>query len=316
MVNSGTEACMSAVRLARGFTGRDKIVKFEGCYHGHSDAFLIKAGSGAATFGNPNSPGVTKGTAKDTLLAQYNNLEAVKALFEQNPDEIAAIIVEPIAGNMGCIVPQKGFLEGLRQICDENGALLIFDEVMTGFRQAMGGAQEKLNINADIVTFGKVIGGGFPVGAFAARKEIMNHLAPLGPVYQAGTLSGNPIAMRAGFTTLNLINSDRALFDRIEKTTETLDVEISKILAEKGIASHTNRLGSMFSVFFTEDKNINNFDDVATKCNHEAFNKFFHHLLTNEVYIAPSGYETWFISDAIKDNEINKTLDAVRSFEL
>jgi len=316
MVNSGTEACMSAVRLARGFTGRDKIVKFEGCYHGHSDAFLIKAGSGAATFGNPNSPGVTQGTAKDTLLALYNNLESVKTLFEQNPGEIAAIIVEPIAGNMGCIVPQKGFLEGLRTICDENGALLIFDEVMTGFRQAMGGAQEKLNIKADIVTFGKVIGGGFPVGAFAARKEIMNHLAPLGPVYQAGTLSGNPIAMRAGFTTLNLINNDRALFDRIEKTTEILDIEISKILNEKGIANHTNRLGSMFSVFFTETKEINNFDDVATKCNHEAFNKFFHHLLANEVYIAPSGYETWFISDAIKDNEINKTLEAVRSFEL
>ena len=222
MVNSGTEACMSAVRLARGYTGKDKIVKFEGCYHGHSDSFLIKAGSGAATFGNPNSPGVTQGTAKDTLLALYNNLESVKTLFEQNPGEIAAIIVEPIAGNMGCIVPQPGFLEGLRTICDENGALLIFDEVMTGFRQAMGGAQEKLNIKADIVTFGKVIGGGFPVGAFAARKEIMNHLAPLGPVYQAGTLSGNPIAMRAGYTTLNIINNDRALFDRIEKTTETL----------------------------------------------------------------------------------------------
>ena len=187
---------------------------------------------------------------------------------------------------------------------------------MTGFRQAMGGAQEKLNIKADIVTFGKVIGGGFPVGAFAARKEIMNHLAPLGPVYQAGTLSGNPIAMRAGYTTLNIINNDRALFDRIEKTTETLDIEISKILNEKGIANHTNRLGSMFSVFFTEANEINNFDDVATKCNHEEFNKFFHHLLANEVYIAPSGYETWFISDAIKDSEINKTLEAVKSFEL
>ena len=314
MVNSGTEACMSAIRLARGYTNRDKIVKFEGCYHGHSDSFLIKAGSGAATFGNPNSPGVTQGTAKDTLLAEYNNLEDVKALFEQNKDEIAAIIVEPIAGNMGCIVPEKGFLEGLRQICDENGALLIFDEVMTGFRQAMGGSQERLNINADIVTFGKVIGGGFPVGAFAARREIMNHLAPLGPVYQAGTLSGNPIAMRAGITTLNIINNDRALFNRIDNATETLDNEISKIFAEKGIPVHINRLGSMMSVFFTEQTEIKNFTDV-TKCNHERFNKFFHHLLTNEVYIAPSGYETWFISDAIKDAEINKTLDAVRSFE-
>lgn len=316
MVNSGTEACMSAIRLARGFTGRDKIVKFEGCYHGHSDSFLIKAGSGAATFGNPNSPGVTQGTAKDTLLAIYNDLASVEALFTQNEGEIAAIIVEPIAGNMGCIVPTSEFINGLRQICDKNGALLIFDEVMTGFRQAMGGAQERLNIAADIVTFGKVIGGGFPVGAFAARAEIMNHLAPLGPVYQAGTLSGNPIAMRAGYTTLNIINNDRDLFNRIDKATETLDVEISKILTEKGIAHHHNRLGSMFSVFFTEATEINNFDDVATKCNHETFNKFFHHLLTNEVYIAPSGYETWFISDAIKDAEINKTLDAVRSFEI
>ena len=314
MVNSGTEACMSAIRLARGFTGRDKIVKFEGCYHGHSDSFLIKAGSGAATFGNPNSPGVTQGTAKDTLLAIYNDLESVKSLFEQNQEEIAAIIVEPIAGNMGCIVPKTEFINGLREICDQNGALLIFDEVMTGFRQAMGGAQERLNINADIVTFGKVIGGGFPVGAFAARAEIMNFLAPLGPVYQAGTLSGNPIAMRAGFTTLNIINNDREMFNRIDAATETLDIEISKILNEKGIANHTNRLGSMFSVFFTEQTEINNFEDV-TKCNHERFNKFFHHLLTNEVYIAPSGYETWFISDAIKDAEINKTLEAVRSFE-
>lgn len=314
MVNSGTEACMSAIRLARGYTNREKIVKFEGCYHGHSDSFLIKAGSGAATFGNPNSPGVTQGTAKDTLLAEYNNLDAVKALFEQNKDEIAAIIVEPIAGNMGCIVPDKGFLEGLRAICDENNALLIFDEVMTGFRQAMGGTQERLNIKADIVTFGKVIGGGFPVGAFAANKEIMSHLAPLGPVYQAGTLSGNPIAMRAGLTTLNIINNDRELFNRIDKATEILDTEITKIFEEKGIPVHTNRLGSMMSVFFTEQKEIRNFTDV-TKCNHERFNKFFHHLLTNQIYIAPSGYETWFTSDAIKDEEINKTLEAVRSFE-
>lgn len=314
MVNSGTEACMSAIRLARGYTNRDKIVKFEGCYHGHSDSFLIKAGSGAATFGNPNSPGVTQGTAKDTLLAEYNNLDAVKELFEQNKDEIAAIIVEPIAGNMGCIVPDKGFLEGLRAICDANGALLIFDEVMTGFRQAIGGAQERLNIKADIVTFGKVIGGGFPVGAFAANKEIMSHLAPLGPVYQAGTLSGNPIAMRAGLTTLNIIDKDRELFNRIDKATEILDTEITKIFNEKGIPVHTNRLGSMMSVFFTEQQEIRTFTDV-TNCNHERFNKFFHHLLTNEVYIAPSGYETWFTSDAIKDAEINKTLDAVRSFE-
>ncbi len=314
MVNSGTEACMSAIRLARGYTQRDKIVKFEGCYHGHSDSFLIKAGSGAATFGNPNSPGVTQGTAKDTLLAPYNDLEAVKALFEQNKGEIAAIIIEPIAGNMGCIVPTQAFLQGIRALCTENNALLIFDEVMTGFRQAMGGAQEKLGIDADIVTFGKVIGGGFPVGAFAARKEIMNHLAPLGAVYQAGTLSGNPIAMRAGLTTLTLINNDRELFNRIESTTEILDKAISAIFTEKGIAHRINRLGSMMSVFFTEDE-VNNFDDAA-KANHDSFNKFFHHLLSHGIYIAPSGYETWFISDAIKSLEVEKTLEAVRSFNL
>ena len=235
MVNSGTEACMSAIRLARGYTNRDKIVKFEGCYHGHSDSFLIKAGSGAATFGNPNSPGVTQGTAKDTLLAEYNNLEDVKALFEQNKDEIAAIIVEPIAGNMGCIVPEKGFLEGLRQICDANGALLIFDEVMTGFRQAMGGSQERLNINADIVTFGKVIGGGFPVGAFAARREIMNHLAPLGPVYQAGTLSGNPLAMAAGLSMLQSLNNDATIFQRLEDKTAYLEAGIRRVLTNNNV---------------------------------------------------------------------------------
>ena len=313
-VNSGTEACMSAIRLARGFTKRDKIIKFAGCYHGHSDSFLIAAGSGLSTFGVPNSPGVTEGTAKDTLLARYNDLENVSALIAANPNEIAAIIVEPVAGNMGCVPPLKGFLEGLRELCSANGILLIFDEVMTGFRLAAGGVQELFGIQADIVCFGKVIGGGLPVGAFAAREEIMNYLAPLGPVYQAGTLSGNPIAMRAGITTLNIINNDRELFNRIDKATEILDTEISKIFAEKGMPNHINRLGSMMSVFFTEQTEIKNFTDV-TKCNHERFNKFFHHLLTNEVYIAPSGYETWFISDAIKDTEINKTLDAVRSFE-
>ena len=312
-VSSGTEATMSAIRLARGVTGKNDILKFEGCYHGHSDSLLVHAGSGLATFGTPSSPGVPVDLTKHTLVCEYNNIENLKKCFEDSSD-IACIIIEPIAGNMGFVPASDEFLAACRELCDANGALLIFDEVMTGFRQAMGGSQERLNINADIVTFGKVIGGGFPVGAFAARREIMNHLAPLGPVYQAGTLSGNPIAMRAGVTTLNIINNDRELFNRIDNATETLDTEISKIFAEKGIPNHINRLGSMMSVFFTEQTEIKNFTDV-TKCNHERFNKFFHHLLTNAVYIAPSGYETWFISDAIKDTEINKTLDAVRSFE-
>lgn len=312
MVNSGTEACMSAIRLARGFTGKDKIIKFEGCYHGHSDSFLIKAGSGAATFGNPNSPGVTQGTAKDTLLARFNDFESVKNLFESNSGEIAAIIIEPVAGNMGCIVPEENFLENLRKICTENNALLIFDEVMTGFRLGFGGAQERLNVNADLVCFGKIIGGGFPVGAFAGRSEIMDFLAPLGPVYQAGTLSGNPIAMRAGITTLSILKEDLNLYERIDTTTKILHEEISSILSNKGIAHTTNRLGSMISFFFGENK-IKNFDD-AQQANHGLFNQFFHHLLNEGIYLPPSGYETWFISDSIQNEEIEKTLNAVEKF--
>ncbi|AMR42841.1 glutamate-1-semialdehyde 2,1-aminomutase [Elizabethkingia anophelis] len=312
MVSSGTEACMSAIRLARGYTGKDKFIKFEGCYHGHSDSFLIKAGSGAATFGDPNSPGVTKGTAQDTLLARYNDIEQVKELFSQNEGQIAAVIVEPVAGNMGCVLPENDFLQKLRQVCDEHKALLIFDEVMTGFRLSMGGAQEALGVNADIVTFGKVIGGGMPVGAFAARNEIMDNLSPLGSVYQAGTLSGNPLAMRAGLTTLQLIKEDKDFFNRINKTTETLDQEITKILTEKGIAHHINRFGSMMSVFFNTNK-VSDFDE-ATQADHTTFNKFFHHLLAEGIYLPPSGYETWFISDAIKDTEVDKTLEAIRKF--
>lgn len=312
MVNSGTEACMSAIRLARGFTGKDKIIKFEGCYHGHSDSFLIKAGSGAATFGNPNSPGVTQGTAKDTLLARFNDFESVKNLFESNSGEIAAIIIEPVAGNMGCIVPEENFLENLRTICTENNALLIFDEVMTGFRLGFGGAQERLNVNADLVCFGKIIGGGFPVGAFAGRSEIMDHLAPLGPVYQAGTLSGNPIAMRAGITTLSILKEDLHLYERIDSTTKILHEEITSILSQKGIAHTTNHLGSMISFFFGENK-VYNFDD-AQKTNHGLFNQFFHHLLNEGIYLPPSGYETWFISDSIQNEEIEKTLVAIEKF--
>ena len=313
MVSSGTEACMSAIRLARGFTGRDKIVKFEGCYHGHSDSFLIKAGSGAATFGNPNSPGVTAGTAKDTLLARYNDVEQVENLFNNNPGEIAAIIIEPVAGNMGCVLPENDFLQKLRKLCDENGSLLIFDEVMTGFRLAFGGAQEVFGVRADLVTYGKVIGGGLPVGAFAGRNEIMDCLAPKGAVYQAGTLSGNPLAMRAGLTTLQLIKNDENFYQNINKTTETLDFEIGKILNSKGIQHRINRKGSMMSVFF-HIASVSNFDEAAN-ANHALFNNFFHQLLSNGIYLPPSGYETYFISDAIKEKEIDMTLEAIRKFE-
>ena len=308
-VNSGTEACMSAIRLARGFTKRDKIIKFAGCYHGHSDSFLIQAGSGASTFGTPNSPGVTQGTAKDTLLANYNDLESVRVLFEANKNEIAALIVEPVAGNMGCIPPQPGFLEGLRQICTDNQALLIFDEVMTGFRLAKGGVQELYNIKADIVCFGKVIGGGLPVGAFAAREEIMNHLAPLGPVYQAGTLSGNPLAMAAGLSMLQSINNDTELFQRLADKTAYLETGIAKVLKQNGIEFTINRVGSMISVHF----DINPVTDFQTAKNgdNETFKKFFHGLLNEGVYIAPSAYETWFITDALTYEDLDFTINAI-----
>lgn len=312
MVSSGTEACMSAIRLARGYTGREKIIKFEGCYHGHSDSFLIEAGSGAATFGNPNSPGVTRGTAKDTLLIGYNDLEKVKFIFEQNKNEIAGVIIEPIAGNMGCVLPENNFLQELRKLCDENGTLLILDEVMTGFRQAFGGAQERLGVKADLVTYGKVIGGGMPVGAFAGRNEIMDCLAPKGSVYQAGTLSGNPLAMRAGLTTLQIIQRDVDFYKNIDKTTETLSQEIEKIFAEKGLQNVINRKGSMMSIFFGVEK-VSNFED-AKKANHKQFNEFFHYLLSNGIYLPPSGYETWFISSAIKQTEIDKTLEVIRNW--
>ncbi|KFC22226.1 glutamate-1-semialdehyde 2,1-aminomutase [Epilithonimonas lactis] len=313
MVSSGTEACMSAIRLARGFTGREKIIKFEGCYHGHSDSFLIQAGSGMATFGSPNSPGVTQGTAKDTLLAEYNNFEQVEDLFKANPEQIACIIVEPIAGNMGCILPENNFLQNLRKICDENGALLIFDEVMTGFRLAFGGAQEALNVKADLVTYGKVIGGGLPVGAFAGRNEIMNYLSPRGNVYQAGTLSGNPLAMRAGLKTLQLIKQDPEFYNKLAKTTETLDFEIGKILNEKGIKHRINRKGSMMSIFF-DVTSASNFNEVNNS-NIGLFNNLFHQVLKQGIYLPPSGYETWFISSAIGDTEIDKTLEAFRNFQ-
>lgn len=308
-VNSGTEACMSAIRLARGFTKRDKIVKFSGCYHGHSDSFLIAAGSGLSTFGVPNSPGVTQGTAKDTLLAQYNDINNVKALFEANPNEIAAVIIEPVAGNMGCVPPKEGFLQALRELCSNHNALLIFDEVMTGFRLAKGGAQELYNINTDIVCFGKVIGGGLPVGAFAAREEIMNFLAPLGPVYQAGTLSGNPLAMAAGYAMLQDLDSDSEIYNRLEAKTAYLHQGIEKVLIENNIVFTINRVGSMISVHFDANPVVD--FQTAKNGDNETFKKFFHGLLHEGVYIAPSAYETWFITDALTYEDLDFTIEAI-----
>ena len=310
-VNSGTEACMSAVRLARGFTGKEKIIKFAGCYHGHSDSFLIQAGSGAVTFGSPNSPGVTKGTAKDTLLAAYNNLEAVKNIFEANLNEIAAIIVEPVAGNMGCIPPVEGFLEGLRNLCDAHKAVLIFDEVMTGFRLAKGGVQELFDVKADIVCFGKVIGGGLPVGAFAARKEIMSHLAPEGPVYQAGTLSGNPLAMAAGYALLNSLNTDAEVYERLEKKTAYLHEGISIVLTNCDIKHTINRVGSMISIHFSETPVVD--FKTAADGNNDRFKSFFHGMLDAGVYIAPSAFESWFITDALTYDDLDFTIAAVET---
>lgn len=309
-VNSGTEACMSAIRLARGYTKKDKIIKFSGCYHGHSDSFLIAAGSGLSTFGVPNSPGVTQGTAKDTLLADYNDIENVKALFEANPNEIAAVIIEPVAGNMGCVPPKDGFLQALKEVCHNHKALLIFDEVMTGFRLAKGGAQELYEVNADIVCFGKVIGGGLPVGAFAAREEIMNFLAPLGPVYQAGTLSGNPLAMAAGYAMLQALNNDLAIYDRLAAKTAYLHQGIEKVLKENNIVFTINRVGSMISVHFDANPVVD--FQTAKNGDNDTFKKFFHGLLQEGVYIAPSAYETWFITDALTYEDLDFTIEAIR----
>ncbi len=309
-VNSGTEACMSAIRLARGYTNREKIIKFKGCYHGHSDAFLIQAGSGAVTFGSPSSPGVTQGTAKDTLLADFNNLDEVIRLFDEYPEEIAAVIVEPVAGNMGCITPNYGFLEELRSICDKFASLLIFDEVMTGFRLAKGGAQELLGVNADIVTYGKVLGGGLPVGAFAAKKQIMRQLAPEGPVYQAGTLSGNPIAMAAGLSTLQILNADQEIYTRLEKKTENLELGFKEILNNKGIPYQINRIGSMFSLHFTEQPVVD--FQSATLGDNELFKNYFHGMLDQGIYLPPSAFESYFLNDAITFSDINYTVEAFR----
>ena len=307
-VNSGTEACMSAVRLARGYTKKEKIIKFAGCYHGHSDSFLIQAGSGAVTFGTPNSPGVTKGTAQDTLLAKYNDLESVETLINANKGEIACIIIEPVAGNMGCILPQNNFLQKLRTLCDANDILLVFDEVMTGFRLAKGGVQELYNIKADIVCFGKVIGGGLPVGAFAARNEIMNYLAPNGPVYQAGTLSGNPLAMAAGYAMLSELDSNTNIYSELEEKTKYLHKGLSEVLIKHKVEHTINRIGSMISVHFAKDAVID--FETAAKGNNQIFKDFFHGMLNQGIYIAPSAFESWFLNNALSYEDLDQTIKA------
>ncbi len=308
MVSSGTEATMSAIRLARGFTGRDTIVKFEGCYHGHSDSLLVKAGSGALTLGVPSSPGVPAALAEHTLTLTYNDIDEVRDTFKKMGDKIACIIVEPVAGNMNCIPPLPGFLEGLREVCDEYGSVLIFDEVMTGFRTALGGAQAVYKIKPDLTTLGKVIGGGMPVGAFGGRKDIMSHIAPLGPVYQAGTLSDNPVAMAAGLKTLELISAN-AFFDELTLKVSTLVGGIVNKARAAGIPMTSNTVGGMFGLFFTEADKVSNFAQVS-QCDVERFKKFFHGMLQQGVYLAPSAYEAGFVSAAHTDEDIEATISA------
>jgi glutamate-1-semialdehyde 2,1-aminomutase len=312
MVSSGTEACMSALRLARGYTGKNKFIKFEGCYHGHADAFLVKAGSGVATFNIQTVPGVTAGVSMDTLTAPYNDIEAVNQLAAANKGEIAAIIIEPVAGNMGCIPPAAGYLEGLRAICDAEGIILIFDEVMTGFRLAAGGAQELSGVNADLVTYGKVIGGGMPVGAFGGKREIMQHIAPLGNIYQAGTLSGNPIAMIAGYTMLKTLKDNPSIYKELEDKTALLHKGLDEVLQHANTPYVINRLGSMISVHFS-DKPVTNFTDAAS-ANNTLFNGFFHHMLNEGIYLPPSAYETWFISTALSTADIDRTVEVAGKF--
>lgn len=309
MVSSGTEACMSALRLARGYTGRNKFIKFEGCYHGHADSFLVKAGSGVATFNIQTVPGVTGGVSNDTLTAPYNDIDAVRKLVEANKGEIAAMIIEPVAGNMGCILPSEGYHEALRKICDEEGIVCIFDEVMTGFRLAQGGAQERLGIDADLVTYGKVIGAGMPVGAFGGKMEIMSHIAPLGNVYQAGTLSGNPLAMIAGFTLLQHLKNNPWIYSELEEKGNYLETGLRKVLE----AAHTpfviNHVGSMISIHFS-DHPVTNFAS-ASAADNALFNRFFHAMLKRGIYLPPSAFETWFISAALTYEELDATIRAV-----
>jgi glutamate-1-semialdehyde 2,1-aminomutase len=308
MVSSGTEATMSAIRLARGHTARDKIVKFEGCYHGHSDSLLVKAGSGALTLGEPSSPGVPASLAEHTITLQYNDLDQVRDSFARIGDQIAGIIVEPVAGNMNCIPPLPGFLEGLREVCDRHGSVLIFDEVMTGFRVARGGAQEHYGVQPDLTTLGKVIGGGMPVGAFGGRREIMQKIAPLGPIYQAGTLSGNPVAMTAGLKTLELLSAP-GFFDSLAASTERLAQGMVAAARAAGVALAENHVGGMFGLFFTEAEQVSNFAQ-ATACDQARFRAFFHAMLERGVYLAPSAFEAGFVSAAHGDAEIDATLSA------
>ncbi|MEX2604767.1 MAG: glutamate-1-semialdehyde 2,1-aminomutase [Gracilimonas sp.] len=308
MVNSGTEATMSAIRVARGYTGKNKIIKFKGNYHGHGDSFLIEAGSGALTMGQPSSPGVTEGTAKDTLNADYNNLNSVKKLVEANKSEVAAIILEPIAGNMGCIPPKEGFLQGLRDLCDDHDIVLIFDEVMTGFRVDFQGAQKVYGVTADMVTYGKIIGAGLPVGAYGGKKEIMDFVAPTGPVYQAGTLSGNPLAMAAGFTLLKKLKENPGIYGELEKKSSVLANGIAQILKSHNIPHTINRVGSMVGVFYCEGP-VETFDD-ANRTDKELFSKIFHGMLNRGVHLPPSPFEAFFLSNALTSDDIINTLTA------
>ncbi len=310
MVNSGTEATMSAVRVARGFTGRDKIIKMEGCYHGHGDSFLIAAGSGALTFGTPDSPGVTKGTAKDTLIAPFNNLAAISTIVEENKNEVAAIILEPVVGNMGCVLPVDGYLSGLRSICDRNGIVLIFDEVMTGFRLKLGGAQELYQVTPDLTTMGKIIGGGLPVGAYGGKREIMDHVSPLGPIYQAGTLSGNPLAMAAGLAMLHHLQQNPGIYTQIDRTSTLIADGIREQLREAGLNFTLNQVGSMFTLFFT-DKHVTDFDTAKTSDTNR-FARYFQSMLQNGIYLAPSQYEAMFVSAAIDNLILDQILSASR----
>lgn len=308
MVNSGTEATMSAIRVARGFTGRDKIIKMEGCYHGHGDSFLIAAGSGAMTFGTPDSPGVTRGTAHDTLIAPYNDLEAVTDLIDRNEGQIAAIILEPVAGNMGCVAPAPGYLQGLRELCTRSGIVLIFDEVMTGFRLARGGAQELYGVKPDMTTLGKIIGGGLPVGAYGGRKDIMDCVSPSGPVYQAGTLSGNPIAMAAGLALLGILNGNPSVYEDLDRITTTLVNGLAEQLKARRVPFTINHVGSMFTLFFTSEPVTNL--ETAKAADTALFGKYFNAMLTEGIYLAPSQFEALFVSHAIDDAIAHQILTA------
>ena len=302
MVNSGTEATMSAIRLARGYTKRDKIIKLEGCYHGHGDSFLIAAGSGALTMGTPDSPGVTRGTANDTLIAPFNDLSSIEQLVSTNKGQVAALILEPVAGNMGCIVPKDGYMEGLRKICDREGIILIFDEVMTGFRLAKGGAQERYGVQADLTTLGKIIGGGMPVGAYGGRREIMDFISPSGPVYQAGTLSGNPIAMAAGLAMLHHLNDHPEVYQQLENSSNRIVADLRNVLNQLNLNYTINQVGSMYSLFFTAEE-VYDYDSAKT-CDTTLFGRYFRNMLERGVYLAPSQFETLFVSAALGEKEL------------